>query len=191
MYVFGGYGGDGRLDDCWEFNFGTSVRGGRCAARPLHDPHQSGHRCLLSCLHTETRAWKKIEYLSESPGVRENNGVVEHDRCLYLFGGYNGSEWLNDFWQFSLDTRRWRKIEPRGDAPASRFGYVSMTYEDVFLLFGGYDGTTWLNDMHEYNFGAWCVRLHLPRLHASPLTRLNGGASIGRHTTVVHGGGDR
>lgn len=57
---------------------------------------------------SETRAWKKIEYLSESPGVRENNGVVEHDRCLYLFGGYNGSEWLNDFWQFNLGA--WRHM---------------------------------------------------------------------------------
>lgn len=128
MYVFGGYGGDGRLDDCWEFNF-------------------------------ETRGWRKIEYLSASPGVRENNGVVEHERSLYLFGGYNGSEWLNDFWQFNLDTRLWRRIEPRGDAPASRFGYVSMTYKNVFLLFGGYDGSTWLNDMHEYNFDTqfWSV----------------------------------
>lgn len=71
MYVFGGYGGDGRLDDCWEYSF-------------------------------DTRTWRQIEYLSDSPGVRENNGVVEHNQKLYLFGGYNGSEWLNDFWEFDL-----------------------------------------------------------------------------------------
>ena len=41
-----------------------------------------------------------------SPGVRENNGVVVQGRCLYLFGGYNGSQWLNDFHEFNLDTRK-------------------------------------------------------------------------------------
>ena len=65
-----------------------------CSRLPVDGAHVT--RC------PETRAWRNIEYLSASPGVRENNGVVEHDRSLYLFGGYNGSEWLNDFWQFNL-----------------------------------------------------------------------------------------
>ena len=58
--------------------------------------------------------------------MRENNGVVEYKGSLYLFGGYNGSQWLNDFHEFNLMTRIWRTVEPKGLPPASRFGYVSF-----------------------------------------------------------------
>ena len=72
-----------------------------------------------------------ILHTLQSPGVRENNGVVLYKRCLYIFGGYNGSQWLNDFHEFDLDTSIWRIVEPRaGDfCPASRFGYVSVVHE--------------------------------------------------------------
>ncbi|CAN0435334.1 unnamed protein product, partial [Ectocarpus sp. 12 AP-2014] len=150
--MFGGYGGSGRLDDFWEFDF-------------------------------ETRIWKEVHCQGPSPGVRENNGVVEYKGSLYLFGGYNGSQWLNDFHGFHIglyfcslpdasvrpppcaphppypcccaiiiaETRTWRKVEPAGAPPVSRFGYVAVVHSHYFCLFGGYDGTTWLNDMHRFN----------------------------------------
>lgn len=73
-----GYGGGtGRLDDFYSFSF-------------------------------EDNKWEKVEVLSqERPGCRENNGVVIGDReQMYLFGGYNGSSWLNDLWRFDIDTKR-------------------------------------------------------------------------------------
>lgn len=122
MYMFGGYGGNGRLDDFFEYSF-------------------------------ETRQFRAVVPKGEvNPGVRENNGVVFYKGCLYIFGGYNGSQWLNDFHEFNLETESWRVVEPNGFCPASRFGYVSVVDADSFILFGGYDGTTWLNDMYEYNF---------------------------------------
>ena len=63
--------------------------------------------------------------------MRENNGVVEYKGCLYLFGGYNGSQWLNDFHEFSLTTCSWRTVQPKGQPPASRFGYVSVVHVSV------------------------------------------------------------
>lgn len=49
-----------------------------------------------------TRTWKMVQCHGPSPGVRENNGVVEYKGSLYLFGGYNGSMWLNDFHGFHI-----------------------------------------------------------------------------------------
>ena len=46
--------------------------------------------------------WKEVHCQGPSPGVRENNGVVEYKGSLYLFGGYNGSQWLNDFHGFHI-----------------------------------------------------------------------------------------
>lgn len=48
------------------------------------------------------RDWKEVKCHGPSPGVRENNGVVEYKGSLYLFGGYNGSQWLNDFHGFHI-----------------------------------------------------------------------------------------
>lgn len=145
-----GYGGGtGRLDDFYSFSF-------------------------------DTGEWEEVKVLSdEKPGCRENNGVVIGDsRRVYLFGGYNGTSWLNDLWMFDIDTQRWTCIQEstdprsvpdetslalgdaprapaggvRGQVPSRRFGYVSVVHNNKFVLFGGFDGTRWLNDMHEFDF---------------------------------------
>jgi hypothetical protein len=123
-----------------------------------------------------------VKVLSEEkPGCRENNGVVIGDSSrVYLFGGYNGTSWLNDLWMFDIDTQRWTCIQEssdprpatdetslalgdphtqprtpagvRGQVPTRRFGYVSVVHNNKFVLFGGFDGSRWLNDMHEFDF---------------------------------------
>lgn len=128
----------------------------------------------------ETNEWQEVEVLSEEkPGCRENNGVViGDDSRVYLFGGYNGTSWLNDLWMFDIETQRWTCIQEssdpraddtqsalgdimpvrinadgvRGRVPSRRFGYVSVVHNHKFVLFGGFDGTRWLNDMYEFDF---------------------------------------
>jgi len=152
LFMFGGYGGGtGRLDDFYSFSFDSGT-------------------------------WEEVEVLSnERPGCRENNGVVIGDSSrVYLFGGYNGTSWLNDLWMFDIDTQHWTCIQEssdpqsadetslalgnprspvrlgsagvRGQVPSRRFGYVSVVHNNKFVLFGGFDGTRWLNDMHEFDF---------------------------------------
>lgn len=137
-----GYGGGtGRLDDFYSFSF-------------------------------EENKWEPVEVLSEEkPGCRENNGVVIGDSSrMYLFGGYNGSTWLNDLWMFDIDTKRWTCIQESSESsdemalgnleraraqsqggPSRRFGYVSVVHDNKFVLFGGFDGARWLNDMFEFD----------------------------------------
>ena len=140
-----GYGGGtGRLDDFYSFSF-------------------------------DSNKWERVEVLSdEKPGCRENNGVVIGDSSrMYLFGGYNGSTWLNDLWMFDIDTQRWTCIQESSEGlseemssalgqleraraelingPSRRFGYVSVVHNNKFVLFGGFDGARWLNDMFEFD----------------------------------------
>jgi len=87
LYMFGGYGGGtGRLDDFYSFNFATNT-------------------------------WEEVKVLSiVKPGCRENNGVVIGDSSrVYLFGGYNGTSWLNDLWMFDIDTQMWECIQESSD----------------------------------------------------------------------------
>eukprot|EP00986_Skeletonema_menzelii_P000229 scaffold67_cov155-Skeletonema_menzelii.AAC.3 len=150
LYMFGGYGGGtGRLDDFYQFSF-------------------------------DSNTWEEVEVLSDvKPGCRENNGVVIGDaNRVYLFGGYNGSCWLNDLWMFDIDTQCWTCIQESSDeysgggqnhleqaaaggnnnnnnntntGPSRRFGYVSVVHDNKFVLFGGFDGVRWLNDMFEFD----------------------------------------
>lgn len=74
IFIKGYGGGTGRLDDFYSFDFDTST-------------------------------WENVKVVGdEKPGCRENNGVVISDssRSIYLFGGYNGSSWLNDLWKVSV-----------------------------------------------------------------------------------------
>lgn len=125
MYIFGGYGGGGRLDD-------------------------------FHCFDLDNTRWSCVEPSSGlTPGMRENNGLIEFRGKLYLFGGYNGQQWLNDLFSFDLFTKEWHNVDQSGQPPASRFGYVSVVHNNFFVVFGGYDGSTWLNDMHQYDFETW------------------------------------
>lgn len=106
------------------------------------------------------------------PGCRENNGVVISDssKSIYLFGGYDGSAWLNDLWKFDIESQRWTCIQEssllsdndeqmdtdtagvRGKVPSPRFGYVSVVHDEKLVLFGGFDGSRWLSDMYVFDF---------------------------------------
>ena len=114
---------------------------------------------------------------------------------MYLFGGYNGSTWLNDLWMFDIDTQRWTCIQESSEGlneemssalgqleraraelingPSRRFGYVSVVHNNKFVLFGGFDGARWLNDMFEFdlNTNVWSkveAKGNLPSVRSCP-----------------------
>ncbi|KAL7566207.1 hypothetical protein ACA910_011278 [Epithemia clementina (nom. ined.)] len=94
LYIFGGYGGGtGRLDDFY-------------------------------CFHFQSQTWETVQVLSEEkPGCRENNGVVIADdanRSIFLFGGYDGQNWLNDLWKFDIETKRWTCLQESTSASDDR-----------------------------------------------------------------------
>ena len=75
--------------------------------------------------------------------------------CLYTFGGYNGSERLNDMHEFNFDTHRWSVIsEPSNDknVPSGRSSLIAEVHNHSLYLFGGYNGHKVLNDFYEYRF---------------------------------------
>jgi len=82
-------------------------------------------------------------------------GLLHHKNKLYLFGGFNGSEWLNDFYALDLGSMYWERVEGRGTglSPTPRFGFVAVVYEGRVVLFGGFDGRSWMKDMYEFDIG--------------------------------------
>ena len=174
LYVYGGYGGGtGRLDDFYAYSFDQGT-------------------------------WEEVKVQGTAkPGRRENNGVVISDssKSIYLFGGYNGTSWLNDLWEFDIESHRWTCIQEstdfpgpgeahaHGQVPSRRFGYVSVVHAGKLVLFGGFDGTRWLNDMFVFDFATrtWTeVVAHglLPSVRSCPAWAKD------RTHVYIHGGYD-
>jgi Galactose oxidase, central domain len=76
------------------------------------------------------------------------------DRYVVLFGGFNGSIFLNDSWEFFHGT--WLQLSP-ADAPSARANasIAYDTHDQYVVLFGGYDGTNSLGDTWEFVAGQW------------------------------------
>ena len=64
-----------------------------------------------------TSSWEEVSLSTDiKPGCRENNGVVLADENkIYLFGGYNGTSWLNDLWCFDIETAAWQCLQENSD----------------------------------------------------------------------------
>lgn len=127
LYILGGYGGNGRLDDLWQYNF---LEG-------------QWHR-LFTCGPSP-------------PGRENNGAVVYKGGLYIFGGysglfWLNDFHRL-DLCNFHSDSLKWCPVNHlHGAPPSTRFGYVSAVWNDFFILFGGYDGSNWLNDMHEFDF---------------------------------------
>lgn len=71
-------------------------------------------------------------------------GIVVQDG-LYIFGGYDGSNRVNDFYKFDFASSCWTVIES-ADTPSARDRHITVGYLNSIYIFGGYDGSNRVND---------------------------------------------
>lgn len=96
-----------------------------------------------------------------------------------LFGGYDGSNWLNDMHEFDFTRQKWSRIEPKTEPPSARSCPSWAAYKNSIFLFGGYDGVQRMNDFYEFNFQS---KRWSPVIYAGP-----GPSSRYFHSSVVYG----
>eukprot|EP00923_Selenidium_pygospionis_P000895 GHVN01001390.1.p1 GENE.GHVN01001390.1~~GHVN01001390.1.p1 ORF type:complete len:576 (+),score=44.88 GHVN01001390.1:1076-2803(+) len=68
---------------------------------------------------------------------------------MYLFGGYDGSNRVSDFYRFDFESCSWSIIHSEGARPCARDRHSATVYESRIYIFGGYDGSHRRNDL-------WC-----------------------------------
>ena len=68
-----------------------------------------------------------------------------------IFGGYDGSTWLNDMHEFNFSKAVWTKLEAIGTVPPKRSCPSWATYKHSLFVFGGYDGVNRMNDFNEFD----------------------------------------
>eukprot|EP00928_Gymnodinium_smaydae_P008896 TRINITY_DN1327_c0_g2_i2.p1 TRINITY_DN1327_c0_g2~~TRINITY_DN1327_c0_g2_i2.p1 ORF type:complete len:504 (-),score=110.69 TRINITY_DN1327_c0_g2_i2:52-1563(-) len=103
--------------------------------------------------------WTLVDFGGLPPQQRSlHAGIVVGD-SLYIFGGYDGSNRVNDFYKFQFKLAKWSQISTSGPVPSPRDRHVILSYGDKIYIFAGYDGNNRVNDFWQFDIEreAWSV----------------------------------
>ena len=77
-----------------------------------------------------------------------------HNRSIFIFGGHDGVNKINDFYEFNVDNNTWQEVlcSGLGAPPSPRHSHCATVCEDCMYIFGGFDGVNYLNDFFKFNF---------------------------------------
>jgi len=176
LYVFGGYGGSGRLDDIFRFDFPSrcwtrlEVQGTVPAGRENNGAVVHGNKMYLfggysgftwlndfHSFNFDTGTWSAVQSTHKGnsvPSTRFGYVSAVHGDFMYVFGGYDGSAWLNDMFDFDFERGAWFSTQVQGFIPSGRSCPSWATHNGSVYLFGGYDGVHRMNDFHQFRMAS-------------------------------------
>ncbi len=112
------------------------VPGGRLAGGEMSDG--------LEIYDPATDRW---EAGADLPSPVSAYALAAYEGALYLFGGWDGSQYLNNAWRYDPGQDRWEELEP---LPTRRaYARAAVATGRIFVL-GGYDGTRALDSNEIY-----------------------------------------
>uniref|UniRef100_A0A7S2PDR2 BTB domain-containing protein n=1 Tax=Leptocylindrus danicus TaxID=163516 RepID=A0A7S2PDR2_9STRA len=161
MYVFGGYEGQRRVNDFHKFDF-MEKKWSPMIASPLSGP---------------------------PPSPRDRHVSVAYRNAFYVFGGFDGSSRVSDFFCFDLAEMVWRQITPSsGTPPSPRHSHAAVVHKDSMYIFGGYDGS-YRSDFHEFKFtnSSWVL---VPAVGRPPRARYRATCVVFKDTMILFAGHD-
>jgi UDP-N-acetylglucosamine:LPS N-acetylglucosamine transferase len=119
-----------------------------------------------------TRRWSRPTFTStDVPPPRRAHTTVLYQNKIWVFGGGNGLQALNDVWTLdvsgSLDRMKWEQVIISGRKRPSPRGYhTANLVQNVMIVVGGSDGRECFQDI-------WCLNLGalrpFPNILTSPL----------------------
>jgi len=175
LYVFGGYGGSGRLDDIFRFDFTNrcwskvDAQGSIPAGRENNGAVVHGSKMYLfggysgftwlndfHSFNFDTYTWQTVPsgHRGAVPSTRFGYVSAVNGDFMYVFGGYDGSAWLNDMFDFDFERGMWTATQVQGFIPSGRSCPSWATHNGSVYLFGGYDGVHRMNDFHQFRMGS-------------------------------------
>ena len=89
----------------------------------------------LAAFCPRTMSWTFFPLLGSWPQGRDSHSTVSFSNStMYMFGGYNGQNYLNDLWMFDLDACVWSLVKPEGDVPQPRGDAAACVIFDRYIL---------------------------------------------------------
>lgn len=135
--------------------------------------------------------WEKVDVRgSNIPCPRSLHAAAVCGDSLFVFGGYDGTSRVNDFFEYHFLSMTWIAVHVRGAAPSPRDRHVAVVWNESFYVFGGFDGANRVNDFYEFNFenNEWRI---VPVISGSPPSaRHSHAAVVHQNSLYVFGGYD-
>ena len=75
--------------------------------------------------------------LNNRPSPRSRHASCAIGNKMYMFGGKNGKEILNDFWELDLDKLEWQQIKLSGSFITKRKGHGMLPIGNTLIIYGG------------------------------------------------------
>jgi hypothetical protein len=146
-------------------------------------------------LAAATPAWYKMETTGGNgpPPKRRYPEAVLYGGKMVVFGGYVGTNALNDLWQLDLSTKKWDQLES-STKPSVRYGFTAALFGTNLVVFGG--GAT--NQGSSVN-DAWALDLSAAPSWSqitaagggAPSERMPSGVTVWGNSMLVFGGQDK
>ena len=108
----------------------------------------------LHALNVDTLEWRRVQARGAIPEPRADHAsaYMEDTKEMFLFGGWNGSTRLNDFYILDTATSTWSRPDVRGVIPRARAGMTFNAVRDRLYLFGGNGAQSEVcNDLHVFD----------------------------------------
>ncbi len=83
---------------------------------------------------------------------------------IYIFGGKNETERMNDLYEYDITSNKLLKVESLSNPPTKRCNHTAMIYKRSMIIFGGWDGTRTLNDMYELSLSKLKISFISPNI---------------------------
>ncbi|HEC69511.1 MAG TPA: prepilin-type N-terminal cleavage/methylation domain-containing protein [Candidatus Omnitrophica bacterium] len=117
--------------------------------------------------------WQEATSSANWPARYAHTSLV-YDNKMWVLGGYDGSNYLNDVW-YSTDGATWTQVTVTSPFTL-RSQHTSLVYDNKMWVLGGYDGSNYLNDVWYSTDGATWTQVTV----TSPFTLRS------QHTSLVY-----
>lgn len=121
----------------------------------------------IHCFHPVLESFSDHQCSGPPPPTLYNGASASTGNHLYLYGGYDGSDYQNCFYQLDTQSLKWQQLSSAG--PMKKFGCRMIAYGRKLLLLGGHgipshpsqsdfvkdskhtDGRGWTNELHSFD----------------------------------------
>jgi hypothetical protein len=188
----GGYNGSAWLNDLWKFDIES--KRWSCIQDSSDPLEEDDVGMILGNAGMEIIDGGVNGVRGKKPSRRFGYVSVVHDNKLVIFGGFDGSQWLNDMYVFDFEARRWTEVYARGVLPSvrscpawvkdeiegilyiqgTRFNYVfafahvtALTCDHALPNVGGYNGVERKDDFFACDLSTY-TWTQMPNLGSPP-----------------------
>jgi len=129
MYIFGGFINSWRTSTIIEFDFVTKK-------------------------YAKTSTEDTQSAMGAPPKGRSAYSALVYKNCMYIYGGWDGHESMNDIHCFNLDTKQWvqQPEQPTNSVAPCVRSHIAWVWQDSMYIWGGYGQNGHPTELFRYNF---------------------------------------